>query len=168
MPEKATSSGDSLPLIVWLHGSGERGCSEATFKARGLLIVVSEWKEIPTEFNAANGKFILQVDTTPIEGPEFYPTNMLGGPIPTVVGDPSYGTQVMGFIVVEFGIYNPDTSTYKWIYGVPVEVKFPYAVTTDASPVPGKTYYVYDTENNTFSVDTGAAAALTRYESIYS
>ena len=130
--------------------------------------VVSEWKEIPNDFNADNGKFVLKIDTTPIEGSEFYPTEMLGGPIPTVVAEPDYGTQVMGFVVVEFGVYDEVTSSYKWIYGVPVEVKFPYVVSTDPEPVYGKTYYVYDKNNNTFIPDSGAAAELKRYESIYS
>ena len=135
--------------------------------------VVSEWREIPATFNSDNGKFILKIGDEPIDGSKFYLTNMLGGPFPTVVGEPRYGTQVMGIIIVEFALYDTTTDTYRWLYGVPVEVKFPYTPTSDTNYQHGKTYYVYDPQNNTFSADSGTAGAEIpvepqRYESIYS
>ena len=33
-----------LPLIVWLHGSGERGVSQGTFRNAGLPAVLEKWK----------------------------------------------------------------------------------------------------------------------------
>lgn len=41
-PSKA-SEGDSIPLIVWLHGSGEKDVGKATFFNRGLPKVLNEW-----------------------------------------------------------------------------------------------------------------------------
>ena len=43
---------ESIPMIVWLHGSGEVGCSFSTFKGSGMLNVVRNWgntglKDIP-------------------------------------------------------------------------------------------------------------------------
>ena len=40
---------ESIPMIVWLHGSGEVGASFETFKWSGMLAVVNNWslKEIP-------------------------------------------------------------------------------------------------------------------------
>ncbi len=43
VPEKAKSSGDSLPLIIWLHGLGEVGCSDANFEKSGLIKVINDW-----------------------------------------------------------------------------------------------------------------------------
>lgn len=34
---------DEIPLIVWLHGSGEKGVSEGTFRTRGLPAVMENW-----------------------------------------------------------------------------------------------------------------------------
>ena len=50
VPEKYTNQ--SIPLIVWLHGSGERGIGFSSFRNSGLLTVVEHWdqyglKEIP-------------------------------------------------------------------------------------------------------------------------
>ena len=33
----------SLPLIIWLHGMGERGSTESVFLNRGLLKVMTDW-----------------------------------------------------------------------------------------------------------------------------
>ena len=35
---------ETTPLIVWLHGSGERGVTKEVFKTRGLLKDLSNWK----------------------------------------------------------------------------------------------------------------------------
>lgn len=129
-----------------------------TFYILRVKPVVSEWRDIPNTFDDSNRKFVLKVDITPIEGPEFYPTNMLGGPIPTVVGE-KLNTQVMGLVVVEFGQYDADTSSYRWIYGVPVEVKFPYTATLDMVYQNGKHYYVFDETNNTFSEESYTGGA---------
>ena len=112
--------------------------------------VTTAWKEIPTAFDGSNRSFVLGVGNDPIEGSDFYPTNMLGGPIPTVVGE-SYNTQVMGVVVVEFGYIDNDSVDYKWIYGVPAEVMFPYKPTVDTEYQQGKSYYLYDSNNNAFS-----------------
>lgn len=34
---------DEIPLIVWLHGSGEKGVGEYTFRNRGLPAVMENW-----------------------------------------------------------------------------------------------------------------------------
>lgn len=41
-PSTAETS-ENIPLIVWLHGSGEVNCSEETFFKRGLPAVMSTW-----------------------------------------------------------------------------------------------------------------------------
>ena len=38
------SDGEELPLLVWLHGSGEVGTGEATFRNAGLPAVLNSWK----------------------------------------------------------------------------------------------------------------------------
>lgn len=38
-----TKECDSIPLIVWLHGAGERGVSASTFFNRGLPKILNEW-----------------------------------------------------------------------------------------------------------------------------
>ena len=42
-PSTASES-EKIPLIVWLHGSGERNADEKTFYNRGLPAVMEEWK----------------------------------------------------------------------------------------------------------------------------
>lgn len=42
-PSTAAES-EKIPLIVWLHGSGERNADEKTFYNRGLPAVMKEWK----------------------------------------------------------------------------------------------------------------------------
>lgn len=41
-PSSATTNG-TTPLIVWLHGSGECGADESTFRNRGLPAVMNKW-----------------------------------------------------------------------------------------------------------------------------
>lgn len=147
------ASGEYEQQIGLVVGDTLTVAQRETFYIQRTKPVVSEWVEIPAEFNDSNRKFVLKVDITPIEGPQFYPTNMLGGPIPTVVGE-KLNTQVMGIVVVEFGIYDADTTKYKWIYGVPVEVKFMYTPTLDTVYQTGKLYYVFDATNNIFSEDS--------------
>ena len=65
----------------------------------------------------------------------------VGGARPVVVGDDA-GTMVMGVVVVEFVAFNNDTGAYQHLYGVPVEVRFPYQLTSDVQAQAGKTYYV--------------------------
>lgn len=42
-PSSANEGGD-IPLIVWLHGSGEVGCGKETFLKSGLLDVINNWE----------------------------------------------------------------------------------------------------------------------------
>ena len=65
----------------------------------------------------------------------------VGGARPVVVGDDA-GTMVMGVVVVEFVYFDNNTGVYQHLYGVPVEVRFPYQLTSDVQAKTGKTYYV--------------------------
>ena len=144
--------------------------------------VISDWKAIPDSFSDGNSRVDLKVAGEPIDGMNFYPTRILGGPIPTVVGeddsvddgDPkSLNTQVMGLAIVEFAYIDSNFSDYMWIYGVPVEVMFPFKPTQDLQYVSGTTYYIFNEENNWFVEDTGWTPGTTipskpqRYVSIY-
>ena len=42
-PSSVNDSKKPIPLIIWLHGSGEVGSSESAFKNSGLLKVLSNW-----------------------------------------------------------------------------------------------------------------------------
>lgn len=35
---------ETIPLVVWLHGNDEKGCSESAFYNSGLLNVLNNWK----------------------------------------------------------------------------------------------------------------------------
>jgi len=120
-----------------------------------LRPITSDWKEIPEQFSMNNAAINLVINGENISGSRYYPTNTLGGPLPTVVGDDDLlNTQVMGSVIVEFAVKDQDTVDYKWVYGVPVEVRFPYSPTADATYKSGVQYFVFDATNNRFVNDT--------------
>ena len=115
--------------------------------------IVSKWVDIHNYFTAGGREeLVLEVDGVPVHESKYFATNMVGGPIPTVdsLGD-IYNTQVMGLIVVEFANYDQENGVYKYVYGVPVEIRFPYTPTSDAIAQQEKVYYDYDPATNQFT-----------------
>lgn len=107
-----------------------------------------------------------------------YNATNFGGFIPVVANNPDgqrfYNTPVMGVVIVEF-VYL-ENGTYKYIYGVPVEVRHPYSFCTDSEYKAGKRYYTYNAGNNSFDeVNTAGlagtaipATGMQHYEDLYS
>ena len=119
--------------------------------------IVSEWKTFPIDsFDDLTSKIELKVDNVRIEGERYYPTNTLGGPLPTVVGEDGnlWNTQVMGSVIVEFATKDEESVDYKFVYGVPVEVRFPYSPTADTTYQSGKAYFTYNPTNNIFVAES--------------
>lgn len=75
-----------------------------------------------------------------------------GGSVPFVFGNETattnrYNTQCMGTAAIEF--IRLQEGVYKYLYGVPVEVRHPYELTKDPVFKSSKSYYVYGFSNAT-------------------
>lgn len=102
------------------------------------LTDTSAWNQ---KFRIPGAKSVTEIDDT------------IGGTIPCIVdtGSERWNMQVMGFVVAEFSMLGSD-GTHKHLYGTPVEVRWPYVVTTDATFADLTKYYTYDQDVGVFKV----------------
>lgn len=100
------------------------------------LTDTSAWRR---KFRIPGAKSVLEIDGT------------VGGAIPCIVdaGTERWNVQVMGLVVAEFSALGDD-GVHKHLYGTPVEVRWPYVVTTDSVFNRTTLYYTYNPDKGKF------------------